>query len=724
MNESKNFRIALLTGGSNEWSDTIMPLLLARTDCLIASETVDELLSLQPPAKPEMIFICHQPGKNDGITAAEQIRAHFAVTPLVLVAEADLKTLKAAVAVGALAVLEPPFSEPAFISVFNRCCHPAGYLRWNALKQQLNVNRSELFMQSPLCHMFVDSNGMITFLNSAAASIMGIDQSTTPEFSEISRRFFAPHALTYPLEMEMAVSSEAHWNGILAGRLPDSSTRIYRVISTPLTLAEGSSGVILTLHDATKVQTEQARQCIELQAARDCLTMAVASGSNPELMQVYDRTFKASPVQEIFSLNALLDSVKGDAVLTVPDYIPNHFRGDNGQLGYALKSVIVGSAGYGKGALRISLSVKERTPAGMVIRFDICAENSEVTSDSFQSVSHYLISAAATPNALTGLGLTSVLIERMNGSILVRTECGIGRTVCCSVPLLPEADESLPAALDKVSAPSADNGQEPLSSLKILVAEDNLMQQTALRHLLDGIGCRYIVVGNGKEAVDEFEHGEFDVVLMDILMPVMDGFEATRLIRERERITGGKITVVALTSYSLKAIQEKCVSVGMNGYLAKPVAKKNLLEALQRLSKPHDLPVQPTPSSGAEPDLKELPVLDSQSAIENLDFDTYRELVEMYLTGYAELGNQLAEKLDGGDIKDILECAHGLKGMVANIGGLRLAAVADRIQNSCREGVQPDCLVWMPVVKSESLEIKKALEQIDWNVLERFSADK
>ena len=123
-------------------------------------------------------------------------------------------------------------------------------------------------------------------------------------------------------------------------------------------------------------------------------------------------------------------------------------------------------------------------------------------------------------------------------------------------------------------------------------------------------------------------------------------------------------------------------------------------------------------------ELPELAVLEPRPVLENLDYDldTYRDLIDMYLNDYASVGDQLAEKLSGDDLTDIKECAHGLKGIVASIGALRLADTANRIQEMCREGDKPECGVWAPRVTSEAAALKAALEQLDWSALEQLAA--
>jgi CheY-like chemotaxis protein/HPt (histidine-containing phosphotransfer) domain-containing protein len=729
MSESKNFRIALLSGGLSEWSESVTPMLLARTNSLVVLETVTELLALNADSKPEIIFICHQPGRHDGIAAAEIIRVLSPETPLLLLADENFDTLKAALTVGALAILSAPFSEKSFIPAFERSAHLADSLRSEAHKSLNCRNIAELFMLSPCCHIFVnDANSKATAINGEAARILGISAGVMPSFTEICKRFFAPHASTYPHDLETAVECRTLWQGILSGHSSDGTLRIYQIICAPMNLSDGISGMLLTLHDITKEESDLANMRISLQAAADCLSMASFS-EHDSAIKAYCFSDEDFPLKaESFSLSTLLESVSKNMKtvnVTIPDYIPKYFRGDATRVESVLGSLIKGSAAFGNSTPKISINIKEKTPSGMGIQFSISIENSSIKTQSYQNSADYLSSVSGNPEAASGIGLAAVIIKQLKGSMLVRTEPGNARTVICNIPLVPESGDG---QAHKTTSPSTgfllnlDAKTETLPSLKILVAEDNFIEQTALKHLLESVGCQVIIVSNGKEAVDEFETGEFDIVLMDILMPEMDGFEATRLIRERERITGGRVPVIALTSYSLKAVQDKCVSVGMNGYLAKPVAKKKLVEALQSIGMMQDKSSQYEEVMSG---LNDLPVLEARTILENIgyDLDLYRELVKMYLESYAAHGDELASRLGSADIEEILNLAHALKGIVSNIGGERLAEAARHIQDMCREGNKPDSKIWAPIIEAQTAALKLVLEDLDWSVLETFIAE-
>ena len=129
------------------------------------------------------------------------------------------------------------------------------------------------------------------------------------------------------------------------------------------------------------------------------------------------------------------------------------------------------------------------------------------------------------------------------------------------------------------SPDSMTRSRQPADSelpLRVLLAEDNPLDQLSIRRTLEKLGCDVSLAENGRRAVDLFEAGLFDLVLLDILMPEMDGFEVAAMVRANTQRSGDTIPIIALTAYSLKAVYDKCRSVGMNGYLSKPVSTGDL----------------------------------------------------------------------------------------------------------------------------------------------------
>jgi two-component system, sensor histidine kinase and response regulator len=135
------------------------------------------------------------------------------------------------------------------------------------------------------------------------------------------------------------------------------------------------------------------------------------------------------------------------------------------------------------------------------------------------------------------------------------------------------------AAAGRLMAPLLENS--PSAPLNILLAEDNAVNQQLARRLLEKAGHFVTVAKNGCEALELLGQQVFDVVLMDVQMPEMDGFEATAAIREKEAKTGGHIPIIAMTAHAMKGDEERCLQAGMDNYVAKPVQRRQLFLALE-----------------------------------------------------------------------------------------------------------------------------------------------
>jgi CheY-like chemotaxis protein len=117
------------------------------------------------------------------------------------------------------------------------------------------------------------------------------------------------------------------------------------------------------------------------------------------------------------------------------------------------------------------------------------------------------------------------------------------------------------------------------------LAEDNLVNQRLVRRILEKEGHYVVVVENGREALEALKKQTFDLVLMDVQMPEMDGFEATRAIRESETLTRAHIPIVALTAHAMKGDQDRCLAAGMDAYLSKPIHAADLLTIAESYAK-------------------------------------------------------------------------------------------------------------------------------------------
>jgi CheY-like chemotaxis protein len=141
--------------------------------------------------------------------------------------------------------------------------------------------------------------------------------------------------------------------------------------------------------------------------------------------------------------------------------------------------------------------------------------------------------------------------------------------------------KSVPPPVTRTPRPAAHTDAVKLA---VLLAEDNAVNQQLVVRLLEKRGHRVVVTSNGREALKALEKVSFDLVLMDVQMPEMDGFEATAALREKEKVTGGHLPVVALTAHAMTGDRERCLAAGMDGYLAKPIRTRELEDLLEKYS--------------------------------------------------------------------------------------------------------------------------------------------
>ena len=224
---------------------------------------------------------------------------------------------------------------------------------------------------------------------------------------------------------------------------------------------------------------------------------------------------------------------------------------------------------------------------------------------------------------------------------------------------------------------------ESRRSVRVLLAEDNPVNQQVAVAMLVKRGHEVHVVGNGREAVDAAAEREYDVVLMDIQMPEMDGFEATQAIRATPR--GAKLPIIALTAHALSGERERCLAHGMTEYLAKPFRGHELFALVEQLSEgvaPASQPVATAPPAGPPVDLEGFRTMLREAGAE----EALYSILDTFLRHAPERLATLASAVASGSDVEIAKAAHVFRGAAATIGARELAELLERVETTARAG--------------------------------------
>ncbi len=219
--------------------------------------------------------------------------------------------------------------------------------------------------------------------------------------------------------------------------------------------------------------------------------------------------------------------------------------------------------------------------------------------------------------------------------------------------------------------------------LKVLLAEDNVINQKLAATILQKMGHIVTIAENGEEALSKIENSHFDVILMDIQMPEMDGFQATRAIREKEKGSGGHIPIFAMTAHAMSGDREKCLAEGMDGYISKPINADELVENIDRLVSQRE-----ATSQGAFSNVQTGEIVDKALLISRVggDIELLDELVDLFMKNSSRMLSAVEQAVHEGRAETIEKAAHSLKGSVGNFAAERAFQAAMKLETMGREG--------------------------------------
>ncbi|CAK0759621.1 two-component system, sensor histidine kinase and response regulator [Gammaproteobacteria bacterium] len=406
--------------------------------------------------------------------------------------------------------------------------------------------------------------------------------------------------------------------------------------------------------------------------------------------------------------------------------IPKHLRGDSLRLGQVLTNLVSNAVKFTQqGEILIKIALIEDSEETVILRFAIYDTGLGMTPEQVKNLFQAFYQADTSITRQyggTGLGLSisKQLIKMMGGEIHVTSQLGVGSCFTFTARFAKSKDKG-DLSYEVVTAEQV---FQKLSDVRVLLVEDNEINQQVAREILEKVGVRVTVANNGQESVAMVGREQFDVILMDMQMPVMDGLTASLEIRKR--FTFFDLPILAMTANAMTGDREKCLAAGMNDHIAKPINTAKLYETLIRWVRPNsplpstvplvvDSPVldindhlaklmdgqelstvllkwippkkissspQPIIPLSTDCHAFELPGFDLISAVKRLmgNWSLLRVLLLRFRSDFSDASEKLEHYIATGARSDGIRLIHTIKGLGKSIGATELALLAERLE--------------------------------------------
>ncbi len=291
-----------------------------------------------------------------------------------------------------------------------------------------------------------------------------------------------------------------------------------------------------------------------------------------------------------------------------------------------------------------------------------------------------------------GTGLLMLTSAGLRGDAARCKELGLSAYLTKPVALT-ELREAMEAALGQADANqliTRHSLREERRKYAILLAEDNPVNQKLAVKLLEKQGHTVSVADNGRLALEAWRRGGHDLVLMDMMMPEMDGLEATRRIREEEQ---GHIPIIAMTANAMQGDRERCLDAGMDGYVSKPVKPEVLFQEIERVLGERTTLASPPPVAPSPPEESGLPIYDRADALSRIadDEELLATLIDMFVADAPNYLNEIDAALEAADWSRLIRAAHTLKGVLATFSARRGEVHARALEVAAKASDPSEC---------------------------------
>jgi len=373
--------------------------------------------------------------------------------------------------------------------------------------------------------------------------------------------------------------------------------------------------------------------------------------------------------------------------------VPDCVLGDQGRLRQILTNLIGNAIKFcHKGRIDVEITTDSRSEDNVCLHTRVSDTGIGITAEASQRIFNQFEQADSSTTRKfggTGLGLaiSKKLVELMGGNIWVESQVGVGSCFQFTANFTPAPAELLPNT--KESIPVAECGNR--TELSILLADDVEINRALVQAVLEPLGHRITLAKNGREALNAFTLQSFDIVLMDIQMPEMDGLEATKAIRsfEADQQRVHKTPIIAMTAFAGEEDRQICIEAGMNDYLTKPIKSARLLHILETYyydAKQHTPLTSHEPPNGYHEESQR--IFNHQELIERLGGKS--EMIPRFIGFFCNSTDMHLEELRGAvekqDAPAIQRASHAIKGSAGNISAQRMHKIASNLELTAKSG--------------------------------------